>query len=677
MTTDFTNNNTTIAPSGGFQPKTKNTPLDVRTRVNSKSDIDSIPNPFVGMKIIVLQDETNDNQMTEYVVTSLKANALGIADMKINEVVLTKDFLGVSGNGMTDEQVQQLNAAYTHSQTPHVQQSQIPTRTSQLTNDSDYTTNISVDKKIASVSGDVKLVKDKIYNEQKLANFELGGITAGGPMPASNRIRSVEFIEVQKGDVLIFKNSDNLYKYGVPTYDTDKVFISKDYGWMTTNEFIVEHNGYIKCVLAYSDNREITIDTIEQLYTDRFLIQRDVIGDINESIQKLNGLGYSDTVLDSKFWELGGITAGNNVTSDTRVRFKEKYRVKKDTIIHFNKDNSFKFGINLYDETGIYNGVDYGWRYGDFEVPIDGYFRLVLAYKDNKVITDVSGIANEAFTITTTLNDEISLLKDDLATINRDDTYNIAINSILVEYGRINGTSYVFVRIPKYINNGMQIKPKVALTSSDGTIGGAKRSTLDYAKDNNCIFTLNAGLFNTSNLQPVGQFIIDGVSLVNTPMTDDNGTPIHDEECYPLAIDAEGNLTTYPRNTDTSQMIQDGIKYAVTAWGKLVDNFQICTEDINNEIVHPGKYIRQSIGQYQNGDYCVCTVDMSRGNVQNEAGLSYEELAQIFIDKGVKFAYSLDGGGSAQTVLGKRQLNPIYEGSTGRRVPSVIQFVVE
>lgn len=92
MTTDFTNNNTTIAPSGGFQPKTKNTPLDVRTRVNSKSDIDSIPNPFVGMKIIVLQDETNDNQMTEYVVTSLKANALGIADMKINEVVLTKDF---------------------------------------------------------------------------------------------------------------------------------------------------------------------------------------------------------------------------------------------------------------------------------------------------------------------------------------------------------------------------------------------------------------------------------------------------------------------------------------------------------------------------------------------------------------------------------------------------------
>lgn len=142
MATDFTNNNTTINSSGGLKPTTKNTPIDVRTRVNSKADIESIPNPFVGMKIIVLQDETNDNQMTEYVVTSLKANALGVADMKVNEVVLAKDFLGISGNGMSDEQVQQLNTAYAHSQTPHVQQSDIPTKTSQLQNDSNFISSI-------------------------------------------------------------------------------------------------------------------------------------------------------------------------------------------------------------------------------------------------------------------------------------------------------------------------------------------------------------------------------------------------------------------------------------------------------------------------------------------------------------------------------------------------------
>ena len=144
MATDFTNNNKTISTSGGLQPTTRNTPLDVRTRVNLKADIDSIPNPFVGMKILVLQDETNGNQMTEYVVVSLKADSLGIENAKVNEVVLMKDFLGVSGStngsGMTSEQVQKLNTAYTHSQSTHVQQSDIPTKTSQLTNDSGYLT---------------------------------------------------------------------------------------------------------------------------------------------------------------------------------------------------------------------------------------------------------------------------------------------------------------------------------------------------------------------------------------------------------------------------------------------------------------------------------------------------------------------------------------------------------
>lgn len=99
MATDFTNNNKTISTSGGLQPTTINTPLDVRTRVNSKADIDSIPNPFVGMKILVLQDETNNNEMTEYIVVSLKADSLGIENAQVNEVVLMKDFLGINDNG--------------------------------------------------------------------------------------------------------------------------------------------------------------------------------------------------------------------------------------------------------------------------------------------------------------------------------------------------------------------------------------------------------------------------------------------------------------------------------------------------------------------------------------------------------------------------------------------------
>lgn len=247
-----------------------------------------------------------------------------------------------------------------------------------------------------------------------------------------------------------------------------------------------------------------------------------------------------------------------------------------------------------------------------------------------------------------------------------------------IEYGRYEGASYYLARIPRFSLDGRRIKPKVAITSADGSVGGSKVSALDFARRENTMFTLNAGLFNTTTMQPQGQTIVDGVSKTNTPMTDDMGSPISDDECYPLCIDANGDLSAlYERSVDTATMIADGVKYAVTAWGQFIENFAKADSSKYDEIVHAGKYIRQTIGQYQNGDYFVCTVDCNRGSISNEAGMTYDTLANLLISKGVKFAYSLDGGGSAETVIEKRQINPIFEGTSGRAVPTVIYFEVE
>ena len=96
MATDFSYNKKQIVSSGPFKPSGKNIPVDARTRVEVYADIPSIPNPFIGMRITVLADETNSNKMTDYIVKSLKANDSGIADMAINEVVRYVDYLGVS-----------------------------------------------------------------------------------------------------------------------------------------------------------------------------------------------------------------------------------------------------------------------------------------------------------------------------------------------------------------------------------------------------------------------------------------------------------------------------------------------------------------------------------------------------------------------------------------------------
>ena len=251
------------------------------------------------------------------------------------------------------------------------------------------------------------------------------------------------------------------------------------------------------------------------------------------------------------------------------------------------------------------------------------------------------------------------------------------IDSISVEYGRANNSSYYLVRIPKYTNDGRRMTPKVAITSKDGSVDGSKVSALTFAKRENVPFVINAGLFNTQTTQPQGQTIINGISITNTPMTDDMGTAISDAECYPLCIDINGDLSSpYDRSVDTADMIADGVIYAVTAWGQFIDNYSKVDETKYNEIVHPGKYIRQSIGQYQNGDYFVCSVDGVNGVVANESGMTYDELADLLISKGVKYAYSLDGGGSCETVLGDRQLNIIFEAGVGRAVPTVIYFDV-
>lgn len=104
MATDFTYDGKQILSSGPFRPSGKDMPNDARTRVEVFADIASIPTPFVGMKITVLVDETNNNKMTDYIVKSLKANSFGAANSLIDEVVRYVDYLGAnSGGGSSSE----------------------------------------------------------------------------------------------------------------------------------------------------------------------------------------------------------------------------------------------------------------------------------------------------------------------------------------------------------------------------------------------------------------------------------------------------------------------------------------------------------------------------------------------------------------------------------------------
>lgn len=508
--------------------------------------------------------------------------------------------------------------------------------------------------------------------------FSIGSITNGVDEPNANRARFSDKVKACRTVVTLVANS--MYYYGYAKYGEDGNYDGIDHGWnvMDGSPLNID-SGYFKMNFRKVDDTAMTTDDLETLKgyvtVTQFNIQYD-IEKLDNQISKGLSMIMPYTV------ELGSLAGGGKVDFTTRARFVEMVKVSEKSTVTISLNENYLYGYCFYDESGTYDGVDHGWLYPYNQSVVtftsSGYVMFNFRRIDEGEITagDLAIFA-DILTITTRKNVlDVDLdVKNLTEKVNSASDKNNAINSIIVEYNREKGASYVFARIPKVTNDGRTLSPKLHLTSEDGSIDGNKVSALTFAQKNNSIFTMNAGLFNTGTLQPVGQTIISGVSYVNIPMVDDMGSPISDQECYPLCIDSDGNLSApYSRDVDTSEMIADGVVYAVTGWGKVIDNFVPCSDTVDNEIVHADTYIRQVIGQFQNGDYFVCTVDKSRGDVANEAGLTYADLSQLLIDKGVKFAYSLDGGGSAETVLGMRQLNPIYEGTVGRAVPTVITF---
>ena len=162
MSTDFGYDNKTINSTGPIKPSGTDQPGDPRTRVDFYSDIESIPNPYIGMIVTVKMDETNQNKMTDYKVISLKPNALGIANSVIDQVQRYVDYLGgsvdLSGYATKDELNSKANT------------SDIPTNTSELYNDSgfltsipsEYVTETEMNEAIANVSSGGSVSQEEI-----------------------------------------------------------------------------------------------------------------------------------------------------------------------------------------------------------------------------------------------------------------------------------------------------------------------------------------------------------------------------------------------------------------------------------------------------------------------------------------------------------------------------------
>lgn len=220
---------------------------------------------------------------------------------------------------------------------------------------------------------------------------------------------------------------------------------------------------------------------------------------------------------------------------------------------------------------------------------------------------------------------------------------------------------YPFVIWPNYPNGGIQ-------------------STLQMNRAKKYLVAVNAGRF----ANPYGA----GVTLTGLPL----GTVIqnsivlqqgasgnyHANQDMVLTIDNNGKLGYADPLASASELVSSGIVSAVTGFIPILSEY----ENIEDVVENTPEWIsyldreddsqHQIIGQYDNGDYAIITTEGR--NYQGGNWFTVRQAQSLCRRLGLKNAFMLDGGGSTETVVGSRQLNPFYDNTLGRVVPTYIVF---
>lgn len=190
------------------------------------------------------------------------------------------------------------------------------------------------------------------------------------------------------------------------------------------------------------------------------------------------------------------------------------------------------------------------------------------------------------------------------------------------------------------------------------------QTTSEMAAANNAIFAINGDYYG---FRDTGLVIRNGVLYRDFP-----GIPTDDPS---LTIDREGNLGVVENNESTgTELVESGIMQSFTFGPVLVLDGQACTTNettVSRHVQHSNP--RTAIGQISPLHYLFIVVD---GRTDESEGMTLQELAQEFVDRGATVAYNLDGGGSAAMWLNGNLVNNPTDGhKDGERKISDIIYI--
>lgn len=230
------------------------------------------------------------------------------------------------------------------------------------------------------------------------------------------------------------------------------------------------------------------------------------------------------------------------------------------------------------------------------------------------------------------------------------------------EYDATSNANYTVLRINKTKTDGTKQYPFVRSKSSS-------LSALELADVEDWCVIINASLGPINSSQPYDGIVIEnGIAINNSPASYSAHVG-----AMPLTIDSNGDLSYATADADAAELISNGVVSAICGFFPIIVDYDAVDSSVYSWCSHYNQNAqRQIIGQFGNGDYAILTCEGR--NYDHSDGWTIAEAIAICQKIGLKFAYNLDGGGSTETVIGKKQINTVYEGTSGRKRTGFIVF---
>ena len=261
---------------------------------------------------------------------------------------------------------------------------------------------------------------------------------------------------------------------------------------------------------------------------------------------------------------------------------------------------------------------------------------------------------------------QVNKLADEIRLIDSSNTpLQGFIDNIDVDYAydETTNANYTIIRVYKAKLDETKQYPFVYAPNG---ANACQKSTYEISKEDGWLLAINGGIFNTSTHKADGQLVENGVIYQDTSSATYS-------QCRPLVIDENGDMSEVAYNADIASLVANGAVSVICGFMAIIKDWDKVPQNEWNNVSHYAQNAqRQIIGQFGNGDYAIITCEGR--DAHNSDGWTIAEAQDICVKHGLKFAYNLDGGGSTETMLGLKHFNNIYEGETGRKVPTFIVF---